>query len=580
MWLSFGNLSTKFCIQEEGSQGYKSGSSFSSSRDSIAGKVPSEKMMGIRPRQSLILRRVPNQTPSDMFRHTLSLAAFAAASLAALAQETTLPLGGGIDLTVVRIEAGSFQQGSPDGEAGRGADETRRPVTLTRPFYLGKSPVTRGQFARFAAETNFRTEAEKGNSGGFGYENGKLVQNKKYTWRTPGFEQTDNDPVVIVTWQDAQAFLTWLSRKTGSKFELPSEAQWEYASRAGTETPYAAGTTADEVAWHKGNAGLRTHPVGEKAANAWGLTDMLGNVWEWCSDWYAPYAPGAQTDPVQTNSNLSDKPRRVLRGGSWLKDPSGVRVAARFRNDPQSRNPDNGFRVMTYALDVTAALERLSAPPAPAAPAPPAVSLQAQDTAPAHEPSHQTHQPSMPSHRSSSGNEVKVLSKAYGFLGCSCIAFVVLLFFIRRIFRGGGSTGSTPSFEIPRAGAPPIPPRQGGGGTAPRSRIVDDGFWVEGGNLPAGTPIKCRYVVGGATREGDLVYEARPGGQFVYTGQRPSSVSIIVVGAAGAGAAMGAMGSSMFDDDDEERRRRQLREEEEERRRRRRERDDDSHSAY
>jgi formylglycine-generating enzyme len=512
-----------------------------------------------------------------MSRHTLPLAAFAVATLA-FAQETTLPLGGGTDLTVVRIEPGSFEQGSPETEAGRGADETRRPVTISRPFYLGKSPVTRGQFARFAADTNFRTEAEKGNSGGFGYENGKLVQNKKYTWRTPGFEQTDNDPVVIVTWNDAQAFLNWLSRKTGSKFELPSEAQWEYACRAGTDTPYAGGATADEVAWHKGNAGLRTHPVGEKSANPWGLTDTLGNVWEWCSDWYGPYTPGSQIDPVQTNSNLSDKPRRVLRGGSWLKDPAGVRAAARFRNDPQSRNPDNGFRVMTYALDVTAALERLSAP---AAPAPPAVSLQAQNTAtPIPPPVHtQTHP--VQTHRSPAVTQVNVLSKAYGFLGCSCIAIVVLLFFVRRAFRGGGSSVSTPAFEIPRAGAPAAPLRPGG--TAPRSRIVDDGFWIEGGSVPVGTPIKCRYVAGGVAKEADLTFEARPGGQFVYTGQRPSSVSIIVMGAgagAGAGAAMGAMGESMFDDDaDEERRERRRREEQEERRRRLRE-NDDSHSAY
>src|SRR5262249_28038373 len=158
----------------------------------------------------------------------------------------------GVDLTVVRIEPGQYQQGSQESETGRGPDEKRRNVTISKTFYLGKSPVTRGQFARFVADTGFRTEAEKGNSGGFGYENGKLVQRKEFTWRTPGFSQTDNDPVVTVTWNDAQAFLNWLSRKTGSKFELPSEAQWEYACRAGTDTPYAGAVSADEVAWHKG----------------------------------------------------------------------------------------------------------------------------------------------------------------------------------------------------------------------------------------------------------------------------------------------------------------------------------------
>src|SRR6266511_194941 len=138
----------------------------------------------------------------DMLRHTLPVAAFAAASLA-FAEETTLPLGGGADLTVVRIEPGLFQQGSHEGETGRVPDETRHYVSISRAFYLGKSPVTRGQFARFVSDTNYQTEAEKGSSGGFGYENGKLEQRKEYTWRTPGFSQTDNDPVVIVTWNDA-----------------------------------------------------------------------------------------------------------------------------------------------------------------------------------------------------------------------------------------------------------------------------------------------------------------------------------------------------------------------------------------
>ena len=129
---------------------------------------------------------------------------------------------------------------------------------------------------------------------------------------------------------------------------------------------------------------------------------------------------------------------------------------------------------------------------------------------------------------------------------------------------------------MPGSAAPPVIPRAGG--AAPRSRIVDDGFWVEGGNVPAGTPLKCRYVVGGASQESDLTYDGRPGGQFVYTGQRPSSVSIIVMA---AGAAMGAAAAPIFDDDlDEQRRREHLRREEEERQRRRRRGDDDSHSAY
>jgi formylglycine-generating enzyme required for sulfatase activity len=503
-----------------------------------------------------------------MLRHTLPLAALAVASLA-LAEENTIPLGGGVDLTVVRIEPGSFQQGSNVSEAGRGADEIRRRVTISRAFYLGKSPVTRGQFARFVADTAYRTEAEKGTSGGFGYENGKVVQRKDFTWRTPGFSQTDNDPVVIVTWNDAQAFLGWLSRKTGSKFELPSEAQWEYACRAGTDTAYAGAATADEVAWHRGNSGLHTHPVGEKAPNAWGLTDMLGNVWEWCADWYGPYSDAQQIDPVQTDSNLSDKPRRVLRGGSWLKDPAEVRAAARFRNDPQSRNPDNGFRVMTYALDVTTALERLSPPPAATTPA--ALLRVQPDSTPVVPPSSSPRVPTVGPVRA-----LNLVTKASAGLGCLCVSIVVLLFFVRRAFRGGGSTSSGPAFPIPGVGGPPSPP--GPGGVAPRSRIVDDGFWVEGGSVPVGTPLKCRYVVGGVEQEKDLTYDVRPGGQFIYTGQRPATVSIIVMGAGGAGlGTVAGAGMPMFDDDDEARRQERLRREEEEQRRRR---ESGLHSAY
>ena len=432
----------------------------------------------------------------------------------AAAEDVALPLGGGAELQIVRIEPGSFRQGSPEGEAGRGADETEREVTITRGFYLGKFPVTRGQFARFVAETNYRTEAETGNSGGFGWDGTKLVQRKEFTWRNPGFTQTDNDPVVIVTFGDAQKFLDWLSRKTGTTFELPSEAQWEYACRAGNAAAFPNG---EDAAWHKGNAGNGTKPVGQKPLNAWGLGDMNGNVWEWCADWFGPYAQGPQTDPVQRASNLSDKPRRVLRGGSWVREAKDCRSAARYRNDPQSRNADNGFRVMAFQL----AAPRAALPPPPVEVERPSgdrdriVVNQASAT-----------MPELPRPQA-----VTRVSWGFGSLGCVCIGtvlvVVVVVSLFRRIIRGGGSTAT--GVSMPNLAMPGLGTTSGGSLSGPlRTRIVDDGFWIEGA-LPAGAVVSCRYIVNGQQQQSEVTADGSPGGQFVYTGARPANVAIVVV---------------------------------------------------
>ena len=255
---------------------------------------------------------------------------------------------GGSSLELRHIPAGTFTQGSPPSEPGREADEAQRNVTISRSFWLGKVPVTRGQFSRFVTETRFVTDAEKGQLGGFGWDGKTLVQKKEFTWRNPGFQQKDADPVVLVSFGDATAFVAWASRKTGKRVRLPTEAEWEYAARAGTQAIWAGANKDDEaftVGWFRASSAGSTHPVGRKRANAFGLLDMAGNVFEWCRDVYAPYPPGDVTDPETTTNTTNERERRVLRGGSWLRDPKRGRSAARHRAQPGARSAESGFRV-------------------------------------------------------------------------------------------------------------------------------------------------------------------------------------------------------------------------------------------
>jgi formylglycine-generating enzyme required for sulfatase activity len=284
-----------------------------------------------------------------------------------------------IGMTLKLIPAGQFLMGSgPSDKDGQDNEKPSHSARITRPFYLGIHEVTRGQFRRFVDDAGYRTEAEKDGKGGFGWNEGiKSFQkdNPRYTWRNPGFEQTDQHPVVNVGWNDAVAFAQWLGRKEGKAYRLPTEAEWEYACRAGTKSAYSFGDDPEGLAAVAnvldrtatgGNPSLKkiadvvgamtahdryvyTAPVGRFRPNAWGLYDMHGNVWEWCADWYdSEYYKRAPLDdpPGPDGASL-----RVYRGGSWMNGPIEGRSASRFQDGPVFRSLYLGFRLARVPSD-------------------------------------------------------------------------------------------------------------------------------------------------------------------------------------------------------------------------------------
>ena len=192
-------------------------------------------------------------------------------------------------------------------------------------YKMGKYDVTRGEFAKFVNETRY----DAGNSCYVFTTSGWKNLNGS-NWRNPGFSQDDTHPVTCVSWIDAQAYLTWLSKKTGKQFRLPTEEEWEYACYGGSQTEYCGGNNLDSVAWYEGNSSITTHPVGQKQANGYGLYDMSGNVWQWMDNCYDNGCNG-----------------RAIRGGDWSNNSDFLRVAHRLNVDPTSRYYYFGFRLVT-----------------------------------------------------------------------------------------------------------------------------------------------------------------------------------------------------------------------------------------
>jgi formylglycine-generating enzyme required for sulfatase activity len=320
-----------------------------------------------------------------------TLTALALSLLLAAPAAARGPQPNSLGMQFVRIPAGSFWMGNaetpealarayPQLEAKRFtllADEGPvHRVHISKAFELGRHEVTVGQFRRFVQASGYQPESERDGTGGYGYNpaydpattpRGDAFEGRdpRYSWRNPGFAQGDDHPVVNVTWNDAQALAEWLTLTEGRRYRLPTEAEWEYACRAGTRTRYPHGDDPEGLLhdanifdqdsaqhWPKWQAqALQGHdgyaftaPVGRFAPNAFGLYDMLGNAWEWVADWHADdtYSQGPVTDP----QGPATGDVRVRRGGSWHTWAFYARCGYRNWNSPQTRYTLVGMRLL------------------------------------------------------------------------------------------------------------------------------------------------------------------------------------------------------------------------------------------
>jgi len=237
-------------------------------------------------------------------------------------------------MRLVALEPGTFAMGSPATESGRGGDETRHPVTLTRKVYIGQHEVTQAEW-------------------------------KQVMGANPSqFTECARCPVETVDFFQVSAFLSSLNAGNAAmRYRLPTEAEWEYACRAGTTTAFSTGRSiSTEQANYDGRfpysggsggsgGGTRgkTAPAGSYPPNAWGVFDMHGNIWEWTGDWYGEYGAGPVIDPAGAAKGRA----RVIRGGSWRFDANSMRCALRYAHAPQDKGPSLGFRIVAEPIQST-----------------------------------------------------------------------------------------------------------------------------------------------------------------------------------------------------------------------------------
>lgn len=330
-------------------------------------------------------------------RSALLLSALLAGPSVTLAAPASVPpkqMENALGMQFVLIPAGEFLMGSdesPDSYARAfpqyerkrfeelGDEAPVHKVRITKAFYLGRHEVTVGQFRKFLDESGYKPESERDGTGGYGFNpdydptttvRGDAFEgrNPKYSWRNPGFQQGDDHPVVNVTWNDALAMCKWLSEKEGKTYRLPTEAEWEYAARAGTRTRYFTGDDPQSLLkganifdadaskyWERwarfalrGQDGYAfTAPVGSFKPNAFGLHDVHGNAWEWTADWYGEqyYAQSPAEDPKGPATGKV----RVRRGGSWHTWAFYARSSYRNWNAPDTRYTLVGMRLLVEA---------------------------------------------------------------------------------------------------------------------------------------------------------------------------------------------------------------------------------------